>query len=230
MLANSVLLAADTGLTDGLIISRVLEGNTDFYEVLVRRYNNLLYKTAHGILHDEEDIEDVMQEAYIKGFTHLHQFKGTARFSTWLTRILINCALQHVSKLKNSQAISIDEVVEDENEELGIDATESGKDEIGENLTKALEGAINHLPVKYRAVFMMREVEEMPIAEVASLLNISEENVKIRSHRAKNMLKELLRPKLNSMEIFEFHASRCTPFTERLMARIHQMVSSKPCC
>jgi RNA polymerase sigma-70 factor (ECF subfamily) len=67
MLANVTLLAADTSLTDDLIISRILLGKREYYEILIRRYNNLLYRTARGILNDEEDIEDVMQEAYIRG-------------------------------------------------------------------------------------------------------------------------------------------------------------------
>ena len=221
MLANSVLLAADQHLTDSLIISRILGGNTDYYEVLVRRYNSLLYKTAHGILNDEEDIEDVMQEAYLKGFSNLHQFKGEARFSTWLTRILINCALQHVNKLKNSKQISLEATNENELDDQFY--ADTSNDEIGENLKRALEVAIAHLPVKYRIVFVMREIEELPIAEVASILSITEENVKIRAHRAKGMLKDLLRPKLNSLDIFEFHASRCTPLTERVMKEIKSL-------
>src|SRR6185436_3309616 len=108
MLANAVLLAADPGLTDTVIISHVLGGRTEEYEILVRRYNNLLYKTAHGILTKEEDIEDVMQEAYIRGFKKLDQFKGEAKFSTWLTRILINCALQQANRLKNTNQVSLE--------------------------------------------------------------------------------------------------------------------------
>ena len=73
-----------------------------------RRYNSLFYKTARGILSKEEDIEDVMQEAYIRGFEKLHQFRKEARFSTWLGRILINCALQHLNKLKKKHHVSIE--------------------------------------------------------------------------------------------------------------------------
>ena len=82
MLANAVLLARDQNLTDEAIISRVLLGETEDYEILVRRYNNLLYKTARGILSAENDIEDVMQEAYIRGYEKLGQFRQEAKFST----------------------------------------------------------------------------------------------------------------------------------------------------
>ena len=222
MLTNAVLLAADHNLTDSIIISRVLNGRIDDYEILVRRYNSLLYKTAHGILRAEEDIEDVMQEAYIKGFKNLHQFKGESKFSTWLTRILINCALQHAGKLKGANHVPLDDVLDDTLDESEF-AIENPKEEIEKNLKKALEGAISHLPVKYRVVFIMREIEQLSVAEVATTLNISEENVKIRSHRAKTMLKDLLRPKLNALEVFEFHASRCTLLAERVMMEIFSL-------
>src|SRR3989337_4482662 len=100
MLANVTLLAADRTLTDDLIINRILLGKREDYEILVRRYNDLFYKTARGILSKEEDMEDVMQEAYIRGFEKLHQFRREAKFSTWLGRILINCALQHLNSRK----------------------------------------------------------------------------------------------------------------------------------
>ena len=104
MLANVTLLAADPNLTDDLIISRILLGRREYYEILVRRYNSLFYKTARGILSKEEDIEDVMQEAYIRGFEKLHQFRKEARFSTWLGRILINCALQHLKSTEEKKS------------------------------------------------------------------------------------------------------------------------------
>jgi RNA polymerase sigma factor (sigma-70 family) len=91
----------------------VLAGHTEEYEILIRRYNKLLYKSARGILHGEKDIEDVMQETYIRGYEKLYQFKSEAKFSTWLTRILINCALQHASKSKRRQLLSLESLQED---------------------------------------------------------------------------------------------------------------------
>src|SRR3989337_2974091 len=108
MLSNVTFLAADKSLTDEAIINRVLLGKREYYEILVRRYNNLLYKTARGILSKEEDVEDVMQETYIRGFEKLHQFRREARFSTWLSRIVLNAALQHLNKLQGHHLVSID--------------------------------------------------------------------------------------------------------------------------
>jgi RNA polymerase sigma-70 factor (ECF subfamily) len=223
MLANVTLLAADTSLTDDLIISRILLGKREYYEILIRRYNSLFYKTARGILDDEEDIEDVMQEAYIRGFEKLHQFRKEARFSTWLGRILINCALQHLNKLKKKSSISIDALDMEEVTNLQEENTEENNTEVGENLKKALELAIAQLSVKYRSVFILREVEQVSVSETAELLEISEENVKIRLYRAKHMLKEMLKAEVKGLDLFRFHASRCT----RVAANVMDHVNSK---
>ena len=224
MLANVTLLAADRDLTDDLIISRILLGKREYYEILVRRYNSMFYKTARGILSKEEDIEDVMQEAYIRGFEKLHKFRKEARFSTWVGRILINCALQHLNKLKKNHYVSIEAL---ENEEFNNLQEESSNpdnnnsQEVSENLKKALESAISHLPSIYRVVFILREIEEVSVADTASMLEITEENVKIRLHRAKNMLKDMLRTEANSFDIFAFHASRCVLIAARVMQHIN---------
>lgn len=229
MLANVVSLASDRSLTDDIIISRVLLGKAEEYEILVRRYNSLLYKTARGILLKEDDIEDAMQEAYLRAFEKLHQFRKEARFSTWLTRILINCALQQVNKLKK-EPLRMDELgADDLNSLQEITEETSTNPEIGENLKKAVESAIDHLPSKYRVVFMLREIEHTPIAEAATILGITEENVKIRLHRAKGMLREILQTELNSLEVFEFQAPRCALLAERVMYQIHSdLLLSRP--
>ncbi len=217
MLANALILAADQALTDEVVIGRVLAGAADQYEILVRRYNGQLYKTARGILSSEDDIEDVMQEAYIKGYEKLGQFRREARFSTWLTRILINCALQHLNKLKRSDHLDVDDLAD--RDEPG-EAVEPESPSIGDNLRVAIEGAIGQLPPKYRVVFMLREVQQLSVADTAQSLGISEENVKVRLHRGKAMLKETLRNELTSLEVFEFHASRCAAMAVRVMSRL----------
>jgi RNA polymerase sigma-70 factor (ECF subfamily) len=218
MLANVVALASNQSLTDETIISRVLLGKTEEYEILVRRYNNMLYKAARGILTQQNDIEDAMQEAYLRAFEKLHQFRKEAKFSTWLTRILINCALQQVNKLKK-EPLRLDEIKDEELDMLEV-VTDETTSEVGENLKKALESAIDHLPPKYRVVFMLREIENLPIAETATMLDISEENVKIRLHRAKEMLKNILQTELRSLEVFEFLGPRCSLLAERVMQQI----------
>jgi RNA polymerase sigma factor (sigma-70 family) len=221
MLPNVTTLAADTSLTDDLVISRILLGKREYYEILVRRYNRLFYKTARGILSKEEDIEDVMQEAYIRGFEKLHQFRNEARFSTWLGRIVINCALQHLNSLKKNSHVSIDALKDQEMESLQESIYEETNPQLGENLKKTLESAISHLPAKYRVVFILREVEQLSVMDTAAMLEISEENVKIRLHRAKNMLKDILRAESNSLDLFSFDATRCERIASWVMTHIN---------
>src|SRR5690606_440955 len=211
MMHNATLLAADRSLTDEHVISNVLSGDREYYEVLVRRYNAMLYKTARGILSEEEDIEDVMQEAYVRGYEKLSQFKGEARFSTWLTRILINCALQQLAKTKGRVVMHVDDLRDDDVEALNElpNETLSDPEEIQLNLRQALEAAIQQLPVKYRTVFIMREVEKLSVADTAYALYISEENVKVRLHRAKKLLKEILQTETETLDIFTFFDDRC---------------------
>jgi RNA polymerase sigma factor (sigma-70 family) len=225
MLSNVTLLAADRDLTDDLIISKILLGKREYYEILVRRYNRLFYKTARGILSKEEDIEDVMQEAYIRGFEKLHQFRKEARFSTWLGRILINCALQHLNQMKKKHYVGLEAI---ENEEVNTleeeNSSPDNNQDVSENLKKALESAIGHLPPKYRVVFILREIEEVSVADTASMLEISEDNVKIRLHRAKNMLKGMLRTEASALDIFAFHVSRCALIAARVMQHINSRI------
>jgi RNA polymerase sigma-70 factor (ECF subfamily) len=221
MLANATILAADNSLTDDLIISRILLGKREYYEILVRRYNNLFYRTAKGILSEEEDVEDVMQEAYIRGYEKLHQFRKEARFSTWLGRILINCALQHLNSAKKKNQVSIDAVKGEELIDFSENENDSTTPEVRDNLKKAIESAITQLPSKYRVVFILREIEQVSVSDTATMLDISEENVKVRLHRAKTMLKEMLRSHVAALDIFPFHADRCGLIANAVMNHIN---------
>ncbi|HWA34954.1 MAG TPA: sigma-70 family RNA polymerase sigma factor [Cyclobacteriaceae bacterium] len=218
MSSNVVKLAADTQLTDSSIISGILAGKKEDYEILIRRYNNMLYKTARGILTEEEDIEDVMQEAYIRGFEKLHQFRNEAKFSTWLTRILINCALQFAGKLKGRRHLDVD-ALSDDDVSLSYEAPDPRDNvvDIAGNLGNAIEAAVSQIPPKYRVVFVLREIEQVSVGETAEILGISQENVKVRLHRAKAMLRDILKSSLNALEIFEYHATRCALMAERVM-------------
>jgi RNA polymerase sigma factor (sigma-70 family) len=223
MLTDIVSLASNPTLTDEDIITHVLHGQPQKYEILVRRYNNMLYKTARGILVKEADIEDAMQEAYLLGFEKLHQFRKEAKFSTWLTRILINCALKQVNKIKKDP-LRLGEIDSDDLAQLEISDEVTPHPEISENLKKAVEAAIEQLPAKYRLVFMLREIENTSTADAAAILGISEENVKIRLHRAKGMLKEILQTESHSLEIFEFRAPRCEALARRVMNQINTIL------
>jgi RNA polymerase sigma factor (sigma-70 family) len=217
MKVSALSLAANSGITDEQVISRVLGGEKEMYEVIVRRHNTKLYHVARGILRDEQEIQDVMQDAYLKAFEKLSQFEGKAKFSTWLTRILINTALARFNEQKRLRTSELDDV-EDDRLVDDHDHVAEPSPQVSANLKSALEAAINSLPPSYRSVFMLRELEHMTVADTAYCLEISEVNVKVRLHRSKEMLKNILRKGFGGMDLFEFGGKRCDAFTSRLMS------------
>jgi RNA polymerase sigma factor (sigma-70 family) len=192
------------------VIGRIIKGEKELYEVIMRKYNQRLYRIARSIIKNESEIEDVLQETYIKAFIHLDQFEGRSQFSTWLTRILINQAnacLLKKKKLQNSVSNNISENIKDE-----MSSIDAGPDQqmVNKELKKYLEDAIDHLPENLRAVYIMREVEGLNVAETAECLNLSPENVKTRLHRSKAMLKDLLFAQAKGdLDVFRFGLERC---------------------
>jgi RNA polymerase sigma factor (sigma-70 family) len=219
MKVSAISLAGNPEVTDEQIVTRVLNGERDIYEVILRRHNLKLYRVARGILKDEAEIEDVMQEAYMKAYEKLYQFKGKSSFSTWLTRILINAAFARFNEQKRVRMLEIDKVIE-ESLPIPADLPAEPTPEMRANLRSALESAIGSLPSSYRSVFMLRELTGMTVADTAYCLNISEENVKVRLHRAKEMLKKILRQGFGDLDLFEFGGKRCDAFTRRLLGAL----------
>jgi RNA polymerase sigma-70 factor, ECF subfamily len=206
--------------TDEEVIARVRDGEVALYELLVRRYNQRVYRAVRAILRDDSEAEDVMQEAHFAAFRHLHEFEGRAAFSTWLTKIAIHEALARAKKLNRfeSQDFTDDENVigMKENDVSPESATASAE-------TRALlEQAILSLPATYRCVMMMRDVEEMSTLETAQALDLTEEAVKVRLHRARALVRKELYARVgaNSASAFQFGATRCDRVTVAVMSRI----------
>ena len=209
-------------LADNLVIERVLNGETDLFEILMRRHNELLYRTIRSYLYIEADVEDTMQNAYVKAFSKLYQFRNNALFSTWLVRIGINEALQLKRKAKRNETIDINE----QRATLQIADTSIMNPEITTIYKESkvfIEKAIDSLPPKYKIVFMLQEVEGMEIAEIAECLQITTNNVKIRLYRARNMMKDFLLHEITTHDFFEFGNSRCDKIVENVMNRIQNI-------
>lgn len=205
------------------VIKRILSGEKELYEILVRRNNQKLYRIIRSYLKDDAEIEDIMQDSYVKAFTKLYQFKLESSFSTWLIRIGINeslARLKEKGKLyhlnEQSNNLRSNTILEiPDNRQL------NPQDKMVRNETKQiLENAIDSLDIKYKTVYVMKEVEEMSLKEIAIALDITIANVKVRLHRSKEMLKEKLYEVANDKNIFEFGFSRCDRITENVMKRI----------
>ena len=217
------MAASAAELSDEAIVERVQSGDTALYEILVRRHNQRLYRTIRAILRDDRDVEDVMQLAYIDAYTHLDQFRGTAKFSTWLTRIAVNRAIRNGQGERRKLAL----VSRDADAAVAIAHTAApGLDPehamYGHELKTVLESLVDELPDPFRVVFVMREVEGLTTAETAASLSINEDTVKTRLHRAKRMLRDQLDRKLGpaASEIYPFHLSRCDRVVAGVMAAI----------
>jgi RNA polymerase sigma-70 factor (ECF subfamily) len=213
-------------LPDEEIISLVRSGQHQYYETIMRRYNQRLYRVARGMNIRDADCDDLIQQTFINAFEKLGQFKGESKFSTWLTRILINQCL--MDKRRKKLLINDDILENPEKMERAFNNTNNSpeKDMIREEMKKILEEAIEYLPEDFRTVYLMRDVEEMSVKETAACLSISESNVKIRLFRAKAILKNYLERYLNPEDIFEFGNHRCDAVVEGVMNFI--LSSAKP--
>ncbi|MEP2936467.1 MAG: sigma-70 family RNA polymerase sigma factor [Gilvibacter sp.] len=211
-------------LKEAEVIKRILNGEQELYEILVRRNNQKLYRIIRSYLKAEAEIEDIMQNSYLKAFTKLYQFKFESSFSTWLIRIGINESLAHLKEKgkfydlrKNSDTFNCDILLEvPDNNQL------NPQDKMIRFETKQLlENAIDSLDIKYKSVYVMKEVEKMSLKEISSVLDLTVSNVKIRLHRSKEMLKIKLLEVTNNENVFEFGFSQCDRLTEKVMKLIH---------
>ena len=217
---------ATENIPDKEVISRVLAGETNSYAILVRRYNQRLYRVAISIINDESEAEDAMQVAYIKAFESLNKFEYKSAFSTWLIRILINeCLLR--TKKRNQSLSMTDDMIENELHRRAVENTQSPlASVVNAELKGVLEKAIHQLPEKYKTVFVMRELENMSVAETQECLNISEVNVKVRLNRAKAMLRNSITSLYKKEDLLDFHLTRCNQLTENVMRQIERLSTS----
>jgi len=215
---NKEGLSTSEILNDDEIITRILHGEKDLYSLIVRRYNQRLYRIGMSIINDDAEVEDAMQVAYINAYENLEKFGFRSSFPTWLTKILINECLLRLRKRKKSISMN-DENIENvmkQNKELHTPVSAT----VNSELRSILNDAIGKLPEIYRTVFVMREIENMNIAETKECLNISEVNVKVRLNRAKAMLRDILSAQYSKDDILQFHLSRCDRMVDTVMRSI----------
>lgn len=210
-------------ITDAEVVERVLAGEKELYELLMRRHNQKLYRVVRSYLKRDSEVEDAMQDTYLKAYEKLHQFKNNAQFSTWLIRIGINVALEKLRQNKRfvSNPVSEDVLLTNGawifNESYLMNPENIA---IRQEVKLLLEKAIDGIPEKYRIIYTLREVEGMSLNEVTQCLDLTESNIKTRLHRAKAMLKESLYKLSVNREVFEFGFKRCDAMVERVMTAL----------
>ena len=211
---NMVLAATakTEGMSDEEVVVRVLAGETSLFEIIMRRYNQRLYRTTRAILRDDAQAKDAVQDAYLQAYQHLAQFAGRAKFAGWLLRIAVNEGLMRLRSRRHFE--EPDARSEDEGDRMDRFASPMPNPEpqaSSSEIRRLLEQSIEALSESHRTVFMLRDVEEMSTTETAEALGITEENVKIRLHRARAILRRKLysHASIESKEAFAFGTVRC---------------------
>lgn len=218
-LDTHAVAAAPGVLSDAEVVRRVLGGEAVLFEVLMRRYNQRVYRAIRSVLRGDHESEDAMQQAWLNAYSRLAQYEGTSSFSTWLTRIALNEALGRVGR--RARLTPIDEIPEgDENMRSKTQDPEGRAAD--QELGRMMEEAVDQLPDLYRSVFVLREMEGMSTADAALALGASEEAVKVRLHRARLALRDRLNARVGSAaeSAFGFLGWRCDRMVTRVMGRI----------
>jgi RNA polymerase sigma-70 factor (ECF subfamily) len=208
------------GLSDAEVVRRVLAGEPALFEVLMRRYNQRVYRAVRSLLRDDHEVEDAMQQAWLSAFSHLDQFQGASAFSTWLTRIALNEGLARIRH--KTRLAPADEPAEEDDEVMRSPLHDPEQRAADRELGRMVEQAVDALPDRYRSVFMLREIEGMSTADAATALGVSEEVVKVRLHRARLALRDLLYERAGSasQNAFTFLGWRCDRMVANVLGRI----------
>ena len=223
--ANSALPAIPVeNWTDEHIVERVLRGELLLFEVLMRRHNQRIYRAIRSILRDDSECEDLMQETYVRAFEHLAQFEGRAKFSTWLTRIAVNESIKR--SIVRGRLDPLENDFDGDHPAMLVTDHRTPNPESNAargELAALLENAILALPPAYRTVLILRDLEEMSTSETSEALALTDSNVKVRLHRAHELLRtELMsRAGASGPQAFTFPAIRCNRVVEAVFRRLN---------
>jgi RNA polymerase sigma-70 factor (ECF subfamily) len=216
-----------SALSDPELVALALKGDELAFRVIMERHNRRLYRVARVVLRNETEAEDVVQEAYLRAFTALPDFRGESSLATWLTRIALNEALGRKRKRRRTVEIEAVIALEERSAEIIEFPTMRAEPDpergvAQREIRQLLETAVDALPEAFRVVFVMRDIEELSIEETARFLDIRPETVKTRLHRARRLLRKSLDEHLASTlkESFPFAGARCARITEAVLERL----------
>ena len=211
-------------LPDAELVPRIAAGDKAAFEQLMRRHNQKLYRTARSILRDEAEAEDAVQEAYLTAYRAMGTFRGDAQVSTWLVRIVANEALGRLRKSRRSAEIieirDTEALLETTMDEHTYEPPERAA--LRGETRRLMEAAIDRLPDAFRAVFVLRAVEEMSVEEIAAALAIPEATVRTRFFRARALLRAALARDMDVAleDAFAFAGDRCDRIVSGVLVRL----------
>ena len=223
--------APTAALPDEEIVRRVRAGDSAVFELLMRRHNQRVYRVVRAVVKDEADVEDVMQQAYINAFTHLHQFEDRSQFSTWLIRIALHEAFGRRRKTQRADTTTarnrsgVDDDPGEFMDTLTSPEADPERQAYAQELHRVLEAAVDTLPETYRSVFMLRDIEGLSTRETGQGLGLGDEAVKTRLHRARVMIRRAVTVRIGKVAAgaFQFHAPRCDRVVSTVLAQVSQL-------
>lgn len=218
-------------LTEEAIIENTRKGDFRLFEVLIRRYNPVLYKIARGYGFNHQDAEDLLQDTHVAAYLALEKFENRSSYKTWISKIMINLCLYKLKYgyFKNevpsevvSQAAALplhSKIKEGQTENIVLNR----------ELSLVLEKSIQKIPLNYRIVFVLREMEEFSVAETAALLAITPTNVKVRLNRAKTMLQKEIEQFYTSSDLFSFDLIYCDGLVKKVFEKMNDIQKKSIC-
>ena len=214
---------ADT-ISEVELINRIIKGESELFEILIRRNNPYLYKLGMSYRYKHEDVEDLMQEAFIAAYLNLEKFEARSSFKTWVTRIMLNQCYQKAQKL-SFKFEKANDILNEKTTPMfeSNQSMDTYRSVLNNELSNVIVGALTSIPLEYRMVFSLRELNGMSTAETAETLDISETNVKVRLNRAKQMLREKVEKMYTPEDIFEFNLIYCNRIVNGVMKAISKL-------
>ncbi|MDX8534253.1 RNA polymerase sigma factor [Mesorhizobium sp. VK25A] len=216
--------AAEAG--DMALVRRALVRDPNAFRTIIKTHNQRLYRIARGVVRNDAEAEDVVQEAYMRAFANLGAFRGEASLSTWLSRIVINEALDRLRKRKRIVAMPGNPEAQIIRFPLNPNDLNPGDDPertmAQRQILGLVERATDSLPDVYRTVFVARVIEGLSIEETADLLGVKPETVKTRLHRARALVRKALDDEIGPvlLDAFPFAGRRCERLTQAVMKRL----------
>ena len=208
-------------LPDDDVVRQVLAGHTAAFEIIMRRYNQRIFRVVRSVVGDDDEAEDVVQDAYIRAYEHLNQFAGRSSFATWLTRIALHEAL---ARRRRRQRLQVVDWSDPRNVSMvPLMTTPSPEHATAvKELSGILTAAVDELPADLRTVFALRMIEGLDTSETADCLELTEANVKVRLHRAKLLLRERIdeRVGVSFRQLYGFGGERCDRIVRKVLARL----------
>ena len=204
--------------SDEELIKEILSGKVPLFAVLVRRYNPRLFRIARSILGDDDEAEDAVQLSFVAAYRHLSSFRGDASFGTWLSRITVREALRRRGQQQRDRRIK-EQLPERVSAPHEVDPEQAIQ---WSRVRKLIEDLVDNMPDEYRTVFVMRDVQQLSTRETAEALELSEEAVRVRLHRARARLRLHLKATMDlpPTELFEFGGDRCDAIVSRVWAAV----------